>query len=239
MCDVQRKPQDQRTDWPPELRQAAGGAVTSRPGRKSRRGRCTDLVVPNRSSTHRLERPNSCRLDGRLDNADRVRLGGPLAGVHPPVRSGVCRVVGVRVLGGDVAIRYRRSRLDDGCVTQMASRTKPALETGGGRPIACDMSALSSAERQRYDSLRPRVLQALDQVQEMPTAFRLRIGSSVAIADAAEWIEMEHRCCAFLDITLSLRGDGTTWVEIGGTAAIKAFLKEEFGAFRTAVPEGG
>src|SRR5438034_91361 len=40
----------------------------------------------------------------------------------------------VRVLGGDVAIRYRRSRLDDGCVT--ASRTKPALETGGGRPIA-------------------------------------------------------------------------------------------------------
>lgn len=118
-----------------------------------------------------------------------------------------------------------------------ARRTKPALETCGGRPIACDISALSSAERQRYDSLRPRVLQAPDEVQEMPTAFRLRIGSSVAIADAAEWIEMEHRCCAFLDITLSLRGDGTTWVEIGGSAAIKAFLKEEFGAFRTAVPE--
>ena len=51
MCDVQMKPQDPRTDWAPELRQAANGAVTSRPGRASRRGKCTDLVVPQRSST--------------------------------------------------------------------------------------------------------------------------------------------------------------------------------------------
>ena len=76
-------------------------------------------------------------------------------------------------------------------------------------------------------------------LEDRSPAFILLFAGSVAIADAAEWIEMEHRCCAFLDITLSLCGDGTTWVELGGSAAIKAFLKEECGAFRTAVPEGG
>jgi hypothetical protein len=44
---------------------------------------------------------------------------------------------------------------------------------------------------------------------------------------------MEHRCCAFLDINLSLERNGTTWIEIGGSAAIKAFLKQEFSAFRS------
>lgn len=85
------------------------------------------------------------------------------------------------------------------------------------------MTALSAAERQRYNSLRPRVLEALDHVEEMPTGFLLRIGGSVSVAEVAEWAEMEHRCCAFLDIDLSLRADGTTWVQLGGSAAIKSF----------------
>lgn len=54
------------------------------------------------------------------------------------------------------------------------------------------MRALSIAERDRYDVLRPRVLAAVEQVQEMPTDFHLRISrSSVTISDVAEWMEME------------------------------------------------
>lgn len=108
-------------------------------------------------------------------------------------------------------------------------------ETEARGPIACDMTALSAAERQRYDSLRPRVLEALDHVQEIPIGFLLRIGGSVSVAEVAEWAEMEHRCCAVLDIDLSLRADGTTWIQMGGSAAIKEFLKEEFSAFRAAM----
>lgn len=109
---------------------------------------------------------------------------------------------------------------------------KPAVsDTNVRRPIACDMTALSAAERPRYDSLRPRVLKAIDSVQETPTAFRLRLGSSASVRHLAEWMEMEHRCCPFLDIDLSMKADGTTWIKIGGSGAIKAFLKEEFSAF--------
>jgi hypothetical protein len=118
-----------------------------------------------------------------------------------------------------------------------ATRKATGSEADIGRPIACNMSALSAAERRRYDSLRSLVLKAVDHVVETPIGFHLRIGSSASIADVAEWMEMEHRCCAFLDINLSLGGDGTTWIEIGGSAAIKVFLREEFSAFRGATHE--
>ena len=62
----------------------------------------------------------------------------------------------------------------------------------------------------------------------------MRIDSAIPVGDIAEWIEMEHRCCAFLDITLALKSDGTTWVEFGGSVAIKEFLEEEFSGFRVA-----
>ena len=104
-------------------------------------------------------------------------------------------------------------------------------ETGVRAPIACDMTALSPAERQRYDSVRSRVLGAVDYVQETPISFRVRIDSSASVAEAAEWLEMEHRCCAFLDIDLSLNAGGTTWIQTGGSAVIEAFLNEEFSTF--------
>jgi hypothetical protein len=49
------------------------------------------------------------------------------------------------------------------------------------------MSALSAAERRRYDSLRSLVLKAVDHAEETPIGFHLRIGSSASIADVAEW----------------------------------------------------
>jgi hypothetical protein len=117
-----------------------------------------------------------------------------------------------------------------------AKSTRP--ETAIARPIACDMAALSAVERHRYDTLRPQVLNALTRVRETPTGFLLQVSKSASIAAVAEWMEMEHRCCAFLDIDLSLRADDTTWIQIGGSAAIKEFLKEEFSAFRVVGLDG-
>jgi hypothetical protein len=32
-------------------------------------------------------------------------------------------------------------------------------------------------------------------------------------------------------LQLALKGDGTTWIDVGGSAAIKEFLVDEFKAF--------
>jgi len=90
--------------------------------------------------------------------------------------------------GRNVAIRDRRSRLDSGCVAangpdERRLKLKRLFEVA----IAYDRTALFPAERQRYDSLRPRVLKAIDHVQEAPTGFRLRLGNSASGADAVDW----------------------------------------------------
>jgi hypothetical protein len=119
-----------------------------------------------------------------------------------------------------VAVRRWRSRVRDGARTTT-------------KPIACDMTALSAVQRQRYDALRRLVLDSVEQVTGTTTGFRLRLRSKAPAADVAEWMALEHKCCPFLTLQLALKDDESRWIEIGGSAAIKAFLEEEFKAFAT------
>jgi hypothetical protein len=106
---------------------------------------------------------------------------------------------------------------------------RPGLQSNPeSRPIACDMTALSRDERQRYDLLRSRVLGAIESVTPTVQSFQLRLGSAVTAQDVVEWMALKHQCCPFLTTAITIRPDGTRWVELGGSAAIKDFLREEF-----------
>jgi len=124
----------------------------------------------------------------------------------------------VEAVWAAVAVRRWRTRVDDG-------------ERSTTKPIACDMAALSPAERLRYDTLRRLVLDGVDEVLSTATSFRLRLRRDAVPSDVAEWMALEHRCCPFLTLQLALKNDGTTWIDIGGSAAIKVFLEDEFKAF--------
>jgi len=117
-----------------------------------------------------------------------------------------------------VAIRRWRARV-------------PQQEHESTRPIACDMTALSAAERNRYDVLRRFVLEGVEEVRNTAIGFQLRLHHG-SLAEVAEWMSLEHRCCPFLTLQLALKGDGTAWIDIGGSGAIKTFLEAEFSAFR-------
>jgi hypothetical protein len=104
-------------------------------------------------------------------------------------------------------------------------------ERASSRPIACDMTALSAAERSRYDVLRRFVLDGVEEVRSTAIGLHLRLSHGGAIAEVAEWMSLEHRCCPFLALQLALKGDGTTWIDIGGSGAIKTFLEDEFSTF--------
>ena len=100
-------------------------------------------------------------------------------------------------------------------------------------PIACDMAAFSAEERDRYDALRAKVTGAIDQVVELPNGFRLRLGHNVTPAEVGEWMSMEQRCCAFLDIGLRLGEGGTMWLELTGRPGVKELLEATFRISRT------
>ena len=90
------------------------------------------------------------------------------------------------------------------------------------------MTALSPPERQRYDGLRRGVLDAVREVESTPTGFRLRVGDVGSAPEIAEWMTLEHRCCPFLTLQFEIKDDGTAWIDIGGSPAIKDFLRREF-----------
>lgn len=107
-------------------------------------------------------------------------------------------------------------------------RGRRAAPAGTSRyPIACDMTALTADERRRYDELRSRLTKGITRVESTATSFRLQIGDAVPLADIAEWLGLERRCCPFLTITIAAQPDDRVWVELGGSAAIKEFLREE------------
>ncbi len=98
-------------------------------------------------------------------------------------------------------------------------------------PIACDMAAFSTEERDRYHALRARVTAAIDQVVELPNGFRSRLSHGATAAEVGEWVSMEQRCCAFLDIGLRLEQGGTMWLELTGRPGVKELLESEFAVF--------
>ena len=110
-------------------------------------------------------------------------------------------------------------------------RTRRTVHKAGvPSAMACDMSALTPDERQRYDVLRSGIVGAIRQVIATDKSYRLRLDRSLSLAGTTEWLALEHRCCPFLDIALTLQRDDTTWLEIGGNQTLKQFVAEEFEA---------
>jgi hypothetical protein len=115
--------------------------------------------------------------------------------------------------------RWRARTLRADRVRETARTIQPAV------PVACDMSAFSPDERQRYHALRPKVVNAIEDVIETPSGFRGRIGPGVTASEVAEWMALERRCCPFLELGLRLTSDGRQWLELAGGPGVKEVVQ--------------
>ncbi len=71
---------------------------------------------------------------------------------------------------------------------------------GDARPaFACNLKAITAAERPRYKELVRRVRAAMRDRREISDGYAFKLDSkAVTLPEAAEWISMEHLCCPFL-----------------------------------------
>jgi len=96
-------------------------------------------------------------------------------------------------------------------------------------PFACNVKAMTSAERERYDRLRRLLFTSVKERRELANGFAFRLGGSVSMAHAAEWMELESKCCPFFDLHLeSQRERGAVWMRVTGRDGVKQFIREEF-----------
>ncbi len=116
------------------------------------------------------------------------------------------------------------------------------LAAGGaaraGEPLVCNLFALSDTERDRHHALGEKLMSAVTKVTELPDGYALSLdlkklpvdaqGKPWCVVEVAQWVEMESRCCPFLDFGIELHGKGgLVTLRLTGGPGVKDFLKTE------------
>jgi hypothetical protein len=101
--------------------------------------------------------------------------------------------------------------------------------------FACNLKALTPAERATHRQLTERLLPAVRGTREIAEGYVFELDArQVAIADLAAWVDFERRCCPFFDFHLEWRREnGPVTLQLTGREGVKAFIQAEFkAAFR-------
>ena len=114
----------------------------------------------------------------------------------------------------------------------MEHLTMPQPATNAATPFlfACDLSALSGAQRAAHIALASRLFGSLVQeVRELPDGFAFRFAGE-HYEPVATFITNERRCCPFLSFNLDVAPhDGPVWLQLTAEGEVKPFLRAEFG----------
>jgi hypothetical protein len=98
-----------------------------------------------------------------------------------------------------------------------------------GAPLACNIRAISAAERPRYNDLIKRLRIAVQDRKELPDGYAYKLDAKkITIQEVAEWITMERLCCPFLGFQLDVMANGESQLATRGPDGAKAILREEF-----------
>jgi hypothetical protein len=104
----------------------------------------------------------------------------------------------------------------------------PLGALGAAERFACNMTALTKAERARHAELSRTLLGSVAERSELRDGYAFRL-SPARLMDAAQWVSFERRCCPFFAFRLKLaKNEGPLWLEITGAPGVKPFIREEF-----------
>ena len=94
-----------------------------------------------------------------------------------------------------------------------------------GVVIACDLAALTPEQRRRHTALSQQLAQATEEVRELGDGYAFRYATNETTwLTAAEYVDLERRCCPFFSFTLKREAEGAVWLELTGKEGVKEFL---------------
>jgi hypothetical protein len=95
----------------------------------------------------------------------------------------------------------------------------------------CNVHAFTASERLRYNELTRKLSEACAEVRELPGGYAFRVHrEKLSLAELAELISLEARCCPFFDVAVELERDkGPLWLKLQGSEGVKPFIRAEFG----------
>lgn len=98
-------------------------------------------------------------------------------------------------------------------------------------PLACDLTALDETERARRAALAQRLRDSLRETVELPSGYSFHFTGDPELPSLVEeFVGLERRCCPFLRFVVHpAESTAAVVLELGGDAAVKAFVAEQFG----------
>ena len=113
-----------------------------------------------------------------------------------------------------------------------------ATVSSSSAPLVCRLDALTASERERHRLLSDLLQKAAVAASELPQGYditvdltKLPVGDSRSrpLLQLADWVDLESRCCPFLDFEIRISGQGgPVGVRLTGGDGVKAFLRTEF-----------
>jgi hypothetical protein len=94
----------------------------------------------------------------------------------------------------------------------------------------CNAAALNPAERAFHQHLTDRLLVSLNVVVELPKGYEFQFSpDDISVADVAQWVVAEEKCCPFFNFHIDLEKRGTlVCLGLTGAEGIKQFIRSEF-----------
>lgn len=95
----------------------------------------------------------------------------------------------------------------------------------------CDLTALTSGERKRYQEFGKLLPEKIQSISEKPNGYALSFPMTPAnFTLVAEFVTYESRCCPFLSFSLNVvSGQALAVLSITGPQDAKPFLQAELG----------
>lgn len=106
----------------------------------------------------------------------------------------------------------------------------PSQQEATHSKFYCNIAALTPAERAHHTLLTAKLMAVRKETVESPKGYEFQFSpSDVTLAELAEWVVAEGKCCPFFDFHIDLENEGKLLcLRLTGDEGIKAFIQSEF-----------
>jgi hypothetical protein len=110
-----------------------------------------------------------------------------------------------------------------------AAKTEKQVETIKSK-FYCNSKALTLDERAHQKALSEKLMAARKEIVETEKGYEFQFSpADISVAELAEWVAMESKCCPFFDFHIDLEREGKLLcLRLTGEEGIKAFIRAEF-----------
>ncbi len=120
-----------------------------------------------------------------------------------------------------------------GGTVQMANKRSDGVNaaTVAEGKYYCNTKALSAAEQARHETLTKKLLAVRKETVETEKGYEFQYSpADVTVAEVAEWVVAESKCCPFFDFHIDLEEQGRlVCLRLTGADGVKQFIRAEFG----------